>query len=258
MSAPQQPLAPAEPPQRHLVARYADLSSWLKVCPFAQCLTGYAWEDHQRVLLQLRCRTWGCAHCGPRRIRHLAHKVSEAQPNRLLTLTIDPALWDSPREAYDGTRRHVSTLMRRIRSTYGHAEYLRVLEVTRKGWPHYHVLLRSPYVPWKWVRSEWHSLTGARIVDLRQCNKTWEAAVYLTKYLAKQKLIPWTKRRLSWSKRFFPPPADDPPETMGLHGVHRHLDSPVDVLYYEFPMCEIEQHSNDVWIIHPPERQRSP
>jgi hypothetical protein len=123
----------------------------------------------------------------------------------MLTLTVDPKLWKNPREAFDGTRRQVSVLLSSLRKRFGPIEYLRVTEVTVAGWPHYHMLLRSGFLPHAVIKSQWQQLTGASIVDVRQVLPKWNAYTYLLKYLCKLHNLGWTERHVSTSRDFFPP-----------------------------------------------------
>jgi len=126
-----------------------------------------------------------------------------AAPNRLMTLTVDPALYNAPRDAFEVTSPLVSELIRTLRKRFGEVEYLRVTEVTRAGWPHYHLLIRSKYLPQPVVQAEWNRLTGAKIVDLRKAQQCFKAYYYLAKYLSKMHKLDWTERHVSFSKSFF-------------------------------------------------------
>jgi hypothetical protein len=129
----------------------------------------------------------------------------------MLTLTVDPKLWKNPREAFDGTRRHLPTLIKMLRDRFGEVEYLRVTELTANGWPHYHLLVRSGFLPQKVIANEWRRLTGAQIVDIRPVDKRWSAYTYLLKYLCKLSNLGWTDRHVSTSRSFLPPePAKKP------------------------------------------------
>lgn len=123
----------------------------------------------------------------------------------MLTLTVDPRLYSSPREAFDCTRRLIPVFFSQLRALYGPIEYLRATELTKNGWPHYHFLVRSAYLPHTVVRDTWAKLTGATIVDVRSVDRTFRAYTYLVKYLAKLHKIDWTERHLSFSRAFFPP-----------------------------------------------------
>jgi len=196
----------ADGPQPYLISTIGDLHLWIGTCPSAQTLE--AWSNFYKttVWIPLPCKKWSCRHCAVKKIRDLARKTQGAAPNRLLTLTVDPSKWDTPREAFDGTRRQVPELIRQLRSQFGEFEYLRVTELTRGGWPHYHLLVRSSYIPHAKVKAIWQQLTGAIIVDLRQVKDTFRAYEYLVKYLTKMHEIAWTERHVSYSKGFFLPP----------------------------------------------------
>lgn len=201
-----------------LIEPNCDLSSRLPICPTSTMLTGWSTSLNRSVVVSVGCRRWGCSFCGRKRVQVLAKRTEAAQPSRLITLTVDPARWESPRQAYDGTRRCLATFGRSMKRR-GEWEYLRVLELTKKGWPHYHLLVRSPYVPHADVKRIWAELTGARIVDVRQIKKADNVYWYLVKYLAKQQHCTFTNRRLSWSRGFFRPGISRP--KLDLVGVER-------------------------------------
>jgi hypothetical protein len=119
-------------------------------------------------------------------------------------LTVDNSLYDSPRQAFDRTRGFVPELMRALRGRFGEVEYLRVTEVTVKGFPHYHLLIRSGYLPHQVVKNLWNKYTGASIVDIRPVTNKFGAYNYLAKYLTKMHHLEWTERHVSYSKSFFP------------------------------------------------------
>ncbi len=200
---------PPEPvcqvPQSYLVQKTIDAArSYFGVCPYAQTYTAYSYELHAEVLFVLSCRRWSCPTCSKTKIRKLAFGVRSAKPNRLLTLTVDPSLYLSPKEAWNSTRKKVPVLVRGMRKRFGEVEYLRVTEVTKRGWPHYHLLVRSGFLPHAVVKQSWSLLTGAKIVDLRQVKRSFEAYSYLVKYLSKLHKLEWTERHVSVSRNFIP------------------------------------------------------
>jgi len=156
------------------------------------------------VVVILPCKQWSCPYCCRRKIAELSARTRDAKPNRLMTLTIDPKLYEDPRAAFDATRTQVPELIRCLRKRFGDIEYLRVTELTHRGFPHYHLLLRSGYLPHAVVKSEWTRLTKAIIVDLRQVKQSFAAYTYLLKYLSKLHRIEWTERHVSYSRSFFP------------------------------------------------------
>lgn len=228
---------------------YAALCRWLNCCPAADTITAYSLTLERFVVLQTRCRRWGCPHCGPRKIAHLTHKVTAAKPSKFVTLTVNNGLFKCPREAYDRTRRAVGALTRSIRSDFGEWEYLRILEITRKGWPHYHFLARGAYVPQSWLANRWDELTGAHIVDIRKVKNLAHAAHYLMKYLYKQKAVPWTTRRVCWSRGFFAPPADEPPPKLELIDANREGMPPSSYFANYHDGRTLERVGPDMWIV---------
>lgn len=186
-----------------LIGSLESTQEWMVTCPFATTLHVEIHETRENVLCSIPCKRWGCRWCGPRRIVYLGVRVEAAEPNRLITLTVNPALYESPREAYDKTRRLLADFWKLIRKEVGPVEYFRVLEVHKSGMPHYHFVVRSKYIPQHLIKRVWSELSGASIVDVRQIKKQDNVVRYVMKYLAKQTYIEWTNRRVSWSKNFF-------------------------------------------------------
>ncbi len=213
--------------QPFLIQSRDSLSRLFQGCDHAQTMTAYSEELLADVIIPLPCGQWSCRYCAEKKIRKLAVKTRQAKPSRMLTLTVDPKLWTDPRAAFDGTRRMVSELIKRLRTRFGEVEYLRVTELTKQGWPHYHLLLRSTYIPQPVVKDMWAELTGAKIVDLRKVKKTWQAYTYLVKYLSKLHQIEWTERHVSYSKGFFPPDEKDERPGLGLTACAIHKQHPV-------------------------------
>ncbi len=230
-----------------LCGHYEELRRWLNLCPAAGTITAWSETLATFVIGQTRCKRWSCPHCGPRRIAHLTKKTVDAKPNKLVTLTVRPKMYDHPREAYDKTRKAVSKLTHKIRNEGKEWEYLRVLEVTKKGWPHYHLVVRGDYVKQQWLADEWYKLSGAWIVDIRRIKKQSEAASYVMKYLYKQKSVPWTDRRVSFSRNFFAKDKDDKPEPLFLIDVKIEGGSPASNLNWWTEGTVIERIGNDMW-----------
>jgi len=230
--------------------RYA-LSSLIHCCPHAQTLTAWSEPLCSEVLIPLGCKQWACRFCSEIKIKQLAAKTRDARPTRMMTLTVDPKLWRDPRAAFDGTRAQVPELIRRIRKKFGTCEYLRVTELTKNGWPHYHLLIRSNFLPHAWVRDAWAELTGATIVDLRQVKKTFRAYGYLVKYLSKLHKIEWTERHVSYSRGFFPPDTRPPKKDPGLTGKQLWHAHPVTVALEHYPRGTITRVDPQLYTVSP-------
>lgn len=220
-----------------------------QTCPYAKTLTGYSQTLERWCVIQIRCKRWGCRYCGERKTVAFGFRVSDAQPNRLITLTIATKSWSSPREAFDGTKRMVTRLAIKLRRDHGEFEYFKVLEVTKKGWPHYHLIVRSSYIPQPKISNEWNRLTGAHIVDVRKIKKPSDVYFYIVKYLSKQKYIPWTDRRVSWSKHFFQDKEFDRGPGLKLDHVGMIDEHPRSVLRKEYHPFRIHIYSADCWTL---------
>lgn len=240
-----------EPPPPLLVTSTDATRQWLNTCPNAQSLSAQCPELSAEVLVILPCKQWGCPHCARQKIAELAARTRGAAPNRLLTLTVDPKQYQTPREAFDATRGQVPELVRRLRKRFGELEYLRVTELTRRGYPHYHMLIRSKYLPQPVVKKDWNELTGAMIVDLRKVRQSFQAYTYLVKYLSKLHRIEWTERHVSYSRQFFPP-RDDPPKSPYTFEQSAVVAShPATLLQQSYAGCTITRKSPSLLVIDP-------
>jgi len=239
-------------PPRLLITTSGELHTWIGNCWNAQTLEAYSTTYRCTVWIPLPCKQWKCRFCANQKIKNLAIKCETAKPDRLLTLTVDPSKWDNPRAAFDGTRRHVPELIRYLRKRFGACEYLRVTELTKGGWPHYHLLVRSPFLPHAVVKEKWKELTGAIIVDLRPVKNHFRTYTYLVKYLSKMHKIGWTERHVSYSKGFF---LDKPFKADSCLGLEEHKiieQHPAKYLHAMFRNAEIVAIGYSVFAINPP------
>lgn len=247
----QKPCPPQEP--AFLINSAITLRTWLGVCPHSQTLTAHSLYLGQPIFMALPCKQWKCPKCARDKIIRLADRTKDAKPNRLLTLTVDPALHQSPRGAFDATRRQVSELFRKLRPKFGEIEYLRVVEVTKKGWPHYHLLIRSGYLPHPSVKAAWQDLTGATIVDLRKVERTFNAYWYLVKYLSKLHSLEWTDRHVAYSRHFFPPLEPKQSPDLQLQLPERIGQAPWNYLAETFPGSTLYRYGRSLWTLEPPD-----
>lgn len=186
--------------------------SELNVCPYASTRIMVHKERGTYLVSGITCKRWGCAPCGRQKIRDLAWWTKLACPNKLLTLTVDPKAHDNPELAWLSTAPKVPELVRSLRKKWGVIEYLRVVELTDKGWPHYHLMVRAAYIPQLVIRKCWEDLTAAKIVDIREVKQFFNSFQYLVKYLTKLKRVDWTERHVTYSRKFFPVPISADPD----------------------------------------------
>jgi hypothetical protein len=186
-------------------------------CPWAKCVVGIDPNSETPVLVGTPCKRWGCLYCATRKVRRLAWMTKNAEPNRLMTLTVNSDTDRTPKEVWDLTAPQVPELIRIIRKDRGECEYLRVLELHATGYPHYHLLMRSPFLPHAWLLKAWRDLVGplgitqpgenkkkpVAGVNIEKVDKSFGTFRYLVKYLTKLHKIEWTDRHVSYSGKFF-------------------------------------------------------
>ena len=109
---------------------------------------------------------------------------------RLITLTTSEESWAAGKNIQRSFRALVMRLRRRSMCT----GYVRVIEFTKAGLPHYHVIMRGRYIPQSYLSRLWQAIHLSRVVDVRAIRRKGSAASYLAKYLGKD-----PRSRYSWS-----------------------------------------------------------
>ena len=158
-------------------------------------------------LVPLRCWSWHCPHCQPLRRRWLIKAALAGRPNRLLTLTVNRNAFPDPDQAAALLRRIFGLLILHLRRRFPAADiqYLAVMEATKAGHPHLHVLIRSAYIPQPLISRLMNRFMLSPIVDIRAIHSAPQAARYVAKYLGKQPHRFRTTYRYSRSRHFLPP-----------------------------------------------------
>lgn len=251
-SLPPEPPPDKPPPSFLIPPQIAPLFKHFSTCPSAQTYVAYHVTFSLQILYALPCKRWSCRVCAQKKINTLSHQTAKARPNRLLTLTVNPALYHNQREAFDATRKQVPILIRRLRKQFGEIEYLRVTEATQRGYPHYHLMLRSRFIPHSVVKKLWAQMTGATIVDIRQVKKTFSCYKYLVKYLSKIHDLEWTERHVSLSRNFLPKQTDHLPETDETAEGEVFFQHPAAFLAERYAGYKLIQHGPCAYLLVPP------
>lgn len=218
---------PQDAPKRFLTPHP---STWrdYTCCPWAKSVLAIDPETDKLILCPVTCKRWGCSYCAVRKIRKLAFLTNGAAPNRWIRLGVDPALYDGPKDAWQKTAPQFPELFRRLRlkpierwkarkkagklrdgdqcPEAAEIEYLKVTELHKSGYPHYHALLRSGYIAKDQMDAVWSQLTGAANYNwIAKIDSTFSSFRYLVKYLTKLHRLEWTERHVSYSRGFFRP-----------------------------------------------------
>jgi len=164
-------------------------------------------EPETRRARPLKCRSWGCEQCRPDRKAQLLARAAAGSATRFLTLTVNPSVGSSPAERLRMLSHAWRTVVKRIRREHGHdsCEFLAVVEETKKGEPHLHILLRSVYLPQKFLSDAMNELISSPIVDIRKIRNRREVINYVAKYIAKAPAQFDGSKRYWTSKNWEPP-----------------------------------------------------
>jgi len=169
--------------------------------------------EGQLLIASIKCRSWGCDDCAPHRKDQLVAKALEGAPERFVTLTVNPAIGSGPLERRDRLAWAWALIIKRLRRWKPEVDwqYLAVVEKTKAGEPHLHVLLRGGYIPHALLSAWMDELTDAPIVDIRAIDSARKAARYVAKYIGKAP-EQFGRFKRYWSSRNWTPkwaPASD-------------------------------------------------
>lgn len=203
-----------------------------------ECPTGtlYAWSPSGTTIVPARCKKWSCPDCGPRKARKLAARIMKTPCRRFITLTVrpDPAL--SPAQLLDVLSASWRICWKRIKRAQGPRAtgYVRIVELTKAGTPHLHIVADSAYIPQRQLSRWWQELTGSPIVDIRVVKTARGVSRYLTKYLTKAHDVITSRRKWSATNGFLPPDENTPPSLPEGADVWHWLKANLDTVQEAF------------------------
>ena len=177
-------------------------------------------DEDESYAKKLHCRSWNCDCCESERTAQLIARAIGGEPDRFLTLTVNPAVGESPADRRKMLSHAWNVLVKRIRRAHPKdaIDYFVVTEATKRGEPHLHILLRSPYLAHSMLSEAMAELASAPIVDIRKIRGRKEIAAYVAKYIAKAPEQFGTAKRY-WTSRTWDIPAELPAFEIPLPGV---------------------------------------
>lgn len=140
-----------------------------------------------KTIYCLKCRSWQCEECAPRRASQLRALAKGGNPTRFLTLTIRFNDGDDP----DAKARDLARAWRLLRARIckkhkiKQVQFLAVWERTKRGAPHLHIFMRGRFLKQKWLSEQMDDLINSPVVDIRKINNAKKAANYVTAYITK-------------------------------------------------------------------------
>jgi len=157
---------------------------------------------------RLRCKSYSCGRCGPRKVRQVRKRIVQLalkhRLRRFLTLTLDPHKMP-PGLDTTGKIQYLQETWRKMRVSIqrklgASLTFISVVELQGNGNPHLHLLIGS-YLPKQWISSAWQALGGGWATRIESAD-LHRVAAYLAKYLTADSLrdLPPRTRRFSASR----------------------------------------------------------
>jgi hypothetical protein len=144
-------------------------------------------EDQIQVMPVL-CDMWRCKLCGPKRVAWLKRELHQAMFRHKLRYFWTLTIWTetcTPIDSYKLVTDSWNIVRRNLSRDYGKFSYVWVMESTRRGYAHLH-LLTSVAVPHAEISRRWAAATGGSFVVDVQSAASERAANYLAKYCTQQ------------------------------------------------------------------------
>lgn len=183
-------------------AETAAIRNAQRLCPTSKGTTALHLNTKDAALFAVGCRSWACPACGPAKKRQLVQRIVKAKPSAFVTLSCRHE--GTPQHQHAKIARALPRVIATLRKTLGlDIEYFRMLEECKDGYPHFHLLARTAYIPQKTLSEEWEKQTGASVVDIRKAHG--KSTKYVAKYISKarDKTGSWTRQRCSVTRRFW-------------------------------------------------------
>lgn len=157
------------------------------------------YRPDSRVVASLTCRAWTCPDCAPQRASRLVAECHGGAPNTFLTLTSRKRPNQTANEAALALTRAWRLVRLRLMRKAGikRLPFMAVMEATKAGWPHLHILLRSLWIDREQVSAWMSELIDSPVVDVRRIDNRAKVAAYVAKYASK------AAHKFGTAKRYF-------------------------------------------------------
>lgn len=140
-------------------------------------------------------------------------QAAAGNPNRFITLTINPSVGSNPEHRLRLLARAWRLIVKRLRRQHPQTDiaYLAVVEGTKRGEPHLHILYRGPYIAQRWLSEAMDGIAESPIVDIRRVRDPNQVVRYVAKYITKRPAQFGTSKRY-WRTQNYEPPEEPDPE----------------------------------------------
>jgi len=134
------------------------------------------------------CKSWTCEHCAPIRQRQLMAQAANGHPTKFITLTsrYRPDEMSPDQAAHQLVHAWRMAVQRGKRDhIFTECHYIAVFELTKRGWPHLHILARCTFIAQEWLSQRLRQYADSPVVHIRSVKNASRAAWYVAKYTAK-------------------------------------------------------------------------
>jgi hypothetical protein len=154
---------------------------------YCTCRVAVKFEPQQRTAVSLKCRSWKCPTCQPDRQRRLVAEAASGAPSTFLTLTSRRRDGFSAVDAARELIRAWQLIRKRLMRRHGlkRLPFMTVMEATKAGWPHLHIMIRSVWLDRSTISKWMDELTSSPVVDIRRIDNKGRVAAYVAKYAGK-------------------------------------------------------------------------
>jgi hypothetical protein len=193
-------------------------------------------EGYEDVKI-LPCRSWSCEYCAPKRRSQLMAIAASGNPRSCLTLTCTINIESSPSARYRRLHNAWKLLIKRILRQFmlppeqrwmlqteegneyqeiipfqitkatkakriRKIHYMAFVEETEAGEPHLHIMLRTVFIPQRWLSQQMDDLLSSPIIWIEKIKGVRSAIAYVTKYVTKAP-AQFGKSRRYWLSRHY-------------------------------------------------------
>lgn len=196
-------------------------------------------SPQETVGIQLKCRTWACEHCAPDRRKQLMGQAASGHPTRFITLTANPHEKENPEDRLKGLSHAWRLIILRLRRLHPgmSIQYLAIVEETKRGEPHLHILFRGPFIPQRLLSGWMDELEHAPIVDIRKIKNPREVISYVAKYVTKAPAQFGTSKRYWQSADYQETDPENPFVQPEVHGKWLPDWRSLDQIYGQFVLA---------------------
>lgn len=170
-------------------------------------------QEYGEIIAPIKCRSWTCDECAPERQHQLQSQCINGKPNRFITITCRYGEFRRKECAAKAIALAWRTFVQKWRKEkpWHKGQYIAVMEETKKGWPHLHILWRGHWISQQSLSQHMSEWLNSPNVDIRQITNVKQRAYYVAQYFSKAPVRFGTCKRYWSSQKYAKPYNTDAP-----------------------------------------------